>query len=115
MVANLFHTVNSELSKGSLPTALRRVMKEKFSSFDEYQLAKYNKSIKVEHKGNQIIVIIILLKSEQIITKIYSYTYIPQKFSDKSLQWVDPKLVLLNINRWEELAFNFKQWTHAVS
>ena len=74
MVSNLFHTVNSELSKGSLPTALRRVMKEKFSSFDEYQLAKYNKSIKVEHKGNQIIVIIILLKSEQI-TKIYSYSY----------------------------------------
>ena len=47
MVANLFHTVESDLSKGSLPTALRRVMKEKFTSFDEYQLAKYNKSIKV--------------------------------------------------------------------
>ena len=48
MVANLFHTVDSDLTKGNLPTALRRVMKEKFSSFDEYQLAKYNKSIKVK-------------------------------------------------------------------
>ena len=48
MVANLFHTVESDLSKGSIPTALRRVMKDKFSSFDEYQLAKYNKSIKVK-------------------------------------------------------------------
>ena len=47
-MANLFHTVESDLLKGSLPTALRRVMKEKFSNFDEYQLAKYNKSIKVK-------------------------------------------------------------------
>ena len=54
MVANLFHTVESDLSKGSLPTALRRVMKEKFSSFDEYQLAKYNKSIKVKYEQMKI-------------------------------------------------------------
>ena len=47
MVANLFHTIESNLPKGSLPTALRKVMIEKFPSFDEYQLAKYNKSIKV--------------------------------------------------------------------
>eukprot|EP00092_Neocalanus_flemingeri_P080292 GFUD01100134.1.p1 GENE.GFUD01100134.1~~GFUD01100134.1.p1 ORF type:complete len:2596 (+),score=710.97 GFUD01100134.1:181-7968(+) len=45
MVANLFLTVGSDLAKGSLPTALRKVMKEKFAQFDEYQLAKYNKSI----------------------------------------------------------------------
>ena len=55
MVANLFHTVNSDLSKGSLPTALRRVMKEKFSSFDEYQLAKYNKSIKVKQGPTRLL------------------------------------------------------------
>ena len=46
MVANLFLTVGSDLAKGSLPAALRRVMKEKFPSFDEYQLAKYNRSMK---------------------------------------------------------------------
>ena len=46
MVANLFKTVQSDLATGSLPTALRKVMKEKFGQFDEYQLAKYNKSIK---------------------------------------------------------------------
>ena len=45
MVANLFKTVESDLATGSLPTALRKVMKEKFGQFDEYQLAKYNKSI----------------------------------------------------------------------
>ena len=44
MVANLFKTVQSDLPTGSLPTALRKVMKEKFGKFDEYQLAKYNKS-----------------------------------------------------------------------
>ena len=52
MVANLFLTVNTNLAKGSLPTALRRVMKEKFSSFDEYQLAKYNKSLKGPNMDN---------------------------------------------------------------
>ena len=31
---------------GSLPSSLRRVMVPKFEEFDEYQLAKYNKTIK---------------------------------------------------------------------
>ena len=46
MIANLFLTVNKTLPTGSLPAALRRVMKEKFPDFDEHQLAKYNKSLK---------------------------------------------------------------------
>ena len=46
MIANLFLTVNKTLPTGSLPAALRRVMKEKFLDFDEHQLAKYNKSLK---------------------------------------------------------------------
>ena len=52
MVANLFLTVGSDLAKGSLPAALRRVMKEKFPSFDEYQLAKYNRSMKARMIGS---------------------------------------------------------------
>ena len=36
-----FH--DKSLNFGALPTALRRVMAAKFTSFDEYQLAKYNK------------------------------------------------------------------------
>ena len=46
MIANLFQTLETKLPKGSLPTALRKVMKERFGGFDEYQLAKYNKSLK---------------------------------------------------------------------
>ena len=46
MVANLFMTLDSDLTKGSLPAALRKVMRERFGGFDEYQLAKYNKSLK---------------------------------------------------------------------
>ena len=46
MVANLFMTLDTNLAKGSLPTSLRKVMREKFVSFEEYQLAKYNKSLK---------------------------------------------------------------------
>ena len=42
------------VESGSLPAALRRVMVGKFSDFDEYQLAKYNKpksAAKVSLKG----------------------------------------------------------------
>ena len=44
-VASLCNSQESGLKPGSLPAALRRVMKAKFSQFDEYQLAKHNKSI----------------------------------------------------------------------
>ena len=53
MVANLCKTVESDLTIGSLPTPLRKVMKEKFMQFDEYQLAKYNKAL----KGPKVIII----------------------------------------------------------
>ena len=53
MVANLCKTVDSDLTIGSLPTALRKAMKEKFLQFDEYQLAKYNKAL----KGPKVMVI----------------------------------------------------------
>ena len=46
MVANLVQTVKDNRSPGSLPAALRRAMRAKFSQFDEYQLAKYNKKAK---------------------------------------------------------------------
>ena len=62
MVANLFKTVQSDLPTGSLPTALRRVMKEKFGQFDEYQLAKYNKSITGPKVNIPIIVGIFLIQ-----------------------------------------------------
>ena len=44
-VASLCNSQESSLKPGSLPAALRRVMKAKFSQFDEYQLAKHNKSV----------------------------------------------------------------------
>ena len=43
-VASLCNSQESSLKPGSLPASLRRVMKAKFSEFDEYQLAKHNKA-----------------------------------------------------------------------
>ncbi|EDQ90252.1 uncharacterized protein MONBRDRAFT_7351 [Monosiga brevicollis MX1] len=48
-VAELFQTLytrDSSVRYGSLPAALRKAMIDKFADFDEYQLAKYNKSKK---------------------------------------------------------------------
>lgn len=43
-IAELYQTfVDKRIHFGSLPSALRRVMTQKFSDFDKYQLAKYNK------------------------------------------------------------------------
>ena len=43
-VAEIYQAFHDKsLNFGSLPTALRKVMASKFTSFDEYQLAKYNK------------------------------------------------------------------------
>ncbi len=43
-VAEIYQAFHDKsLNFGSLPTALRKVMAAKFTSFDEYQLAKYNK------------------------------------------------------------------------
>ena len=53
-VANLIIRMNTNLAKGNIPAALRRVMVEKFSDFDEYQLAKYNrKPKKVNVEGGE--------------------------------------------------------------
>ena len=46
-----FHDQN--LNFGSLPTSLRKVMIDKFTAFDQYQLAKYNKDAKKSSKGKQ--------------------------------------------------------------
>ena len=46
-----FH--DCSLNFGSLPTSLRKVMIDRFSSFDMYQLAKYNKDSKKSQKGKQ--------------------------------------------------------------
>jgi len=43
------------LNFGSLPTSLRKVMINRFSSFDMYQLAKYNKDSKKSLKGKQVV------------------------------------------------------------
>ena len=43
------------LNFGSLPTSLRKVMIDRFSSFDVYQLAKYNKDSKKSQKGKQAV------------------------------------------------------------
>ena len=41
---NSLQTLNDkDINFGSLPTALRKVMIERFPKFDQYQLAKYNK------------------------------------------------------------------------
>ena len=64
---------DARLKFGAIPSALRKVMVEKFSAFDEYQLAKYNKDkskskksgkmknikhvkahLKLDEKGNKI-------------------------------------------------------------
>ena len=46
------HFDDGRLQFGSLPKALRKVMAEKFADFDEYQLAKYNKTSKKKKKPN---------------------------------------------------------------
>lgn len=43
------------LNFGSLPTSLRKVMIDRFSSFDVYQLAKYNKDSRKSQKGKQVV------------------------------------------------------------
>ncbi|XP_067949967.1 telomerase protein component 1-like [Watersipora subatra] len=46
-VAEIYQTFQDHnLNFGSLPTALRKVMVEKFADFDKYQLGKYNKDKK---------------------------------------------------------------------
>ena len=47
-----FH--DHSLNFGSIPTALRKVMIDRFSLFDMYQLAKYNKDSKKSQKGKQV-------------------------------------------------------------
>ena len=47
-VYQAFH--DKSINFGSLPTALRKVMSTKFQSFDEYQLAKYNKDTSKKKK-----------------------------------------------------------------
>ena len=47
-----FH--DRSINFGSLPTSLRKVMIDRFSSFDMYQLAKYNKDSKRSQKGKQV-------------------------------------------------------------
>jgi telomerase protein component 1 len=43
-VAQLYHTLQPQSKKrGTLPAALRKAMVARFTAFDEYQLAKYNK------------------------------------------------------------------------
>eukprot|EP00111_Clytia_hemisphaerica_P016572 TCONS_00049092-protein len=52
--AELYQTFfDSTIKFGSIPTVLRKVMIEKFSSFDEYQLAKYNKE-KSQNKAKAV-------------------------------------------------------------
>ena len=45
-VADLVQTFDSDLYGGSLPAILRKCMVEKFTEFDEYQLAKHGKKVK---------------------------------------------------------------------
>ncbi|GAB6032044.1 Telomerase protein component 1 [Chamberlinius hualienensis] len=54
-VADQFKLINDKNDKpGFLPTALRKVMVEKFSDFDEYQLAKYNRGKKRTNQRKSI-------------------------------------------------------------
>eukprot|EP00794_Sanderia_malayensis_P012166 gene12166-13421_t len=54
-VAEFYVTLHDkDINFGSLPTALRKVMVEKFPSFDEYQLAKYNKEKSRLKKGKKL-------------------------------------------------------------
>ena len=46
-----FH--DKHINFGSLPTGLRKAMTEKFTDFDEYQLAKYNKQKSRVKKGKK--------------------------------------------------------------
>eukprot|EP00045_Choanoeca_perplexa_P017454 m.253773 g.253773 ORF g.253773 m.253773 type:complete len:2624 (-) comp17544_c0_seq1:33-7904(-) len=51
-VAELSQTFfDGSIRYGSLPTALRKAMADKFSEFDEYQLAKYNKDKRKKKPG----------------------------------------------------------------
>lgn len=52
-VAQLYQAtcLDGDLKMGSLPTALRKSMVDKFSEFDEYQLGKYNKNVSAKDKA----------------------------------------------------------------
>ncbi|XP_021002765.2 telomerase protein component 1 isoform X3 [Parasteatoda tepidariorum] len=54
-VADIYQTFNDErLKKGSLPACLKKVLKNSFQKFDEYQLAKYNRD-KTKKKKNKVL------------------------------------------------------------
>jgi telomerase protein component 1 len=46
--------MDKKINFGALPSALRKVMCEKFSDFDQYQLAKYNKEKSRSAKNNNL-------------------------------------------------------------
>ena len=49
-VADIVRTFPTKAAVGSVPACLRRVMPAKFETFDEYQVAKYNKN----RRGDQL-------------------------------------------------------------
>ncbi|XP_023330833.1 telomerase protein component 1 [Eurytemora carolleeae] len=53
-VASIELGMDTNLKRGNVPMALRRVLVNKFTDFDEYQLAKYNKSPKIGEEEEDI-------------------------------------------------------------